>query len=254
MRPRPSRRMRRLAPGACAGRTAHTTACSATGGRFSRRRGGRGFTGELNEFPDRVLSRAVAVATLQRPKQLIGHTLERAGVAPVAFDVRDRVQALLDRDTRLRNRRFRAPDGLPMPPAHLIHKVVGHFDYELFYDGGVTRFAYLRDVLRRAGVEFEELGSVLDWGAAAGASCGTGVGWRAYRSTAVTTTHSWSAGAAARSRSPGCRPTGSLRRCRSRTTPSTSCTASRSSRIWMGRCSDLGSTSCAGSSDQAGTS
>jgi SAM-dependent methyltransferase len=105
---------------------------------------------------------------LSLTKRLVLHALERTGVAAVTLDVRDRARYLLDRDTRARNRAFQAPDGMPLPPARFVHKVVGHFDYEVFYDGGVTRFAYLHDVLERGHVEPSRLHAVLDWGCGCG--------------------------------------------------------------------------------------
>jgi SAM-dependent methyltransferase len=105
---------------------------------------------------------------LSLPKRLVLEVLEAAGVAATTLDIRDRARYLLDREARTRNRRFEAPDCLPLPPADYVHKVVGHFDYDVFYDGGVTRFAYLRDVLRHGHVELDDLRSVLDWGCGCG--------------------------------------------------------------------------------------
>ncbi len=105
---------------------------------------------------------------LSLSKRLVLQALERTGVAPMTLDLRDRARYFRDRETRTRNQCFNAPDGLPLPPAELVHKVVGHFDYSLFYDGGVTRFAYLCDVLTRGDVELGQLHTVLDWGCGCG--------------------------------------------------------------------------------------
>jgi hypothetical protein len=96
----------------------------------------------------------------------------------MVLDTRDRARHLLDRVTRDRNAGYEAPDGLPLPlpPAHLIHKVVGHFDSRVFYEGGETRFTYIQDVLGRGGVALDQLSSVLDWG------CGCGRVLRQWRS------------------------------------------------------------------------
>lgn len=101
-------------------------------------------------------------------KRLLLPVLERAGVAAQAVDANARVRHLRDRDARRRNGAFHAPDGLPMPPAHLVHKVVGHFDYEAFYEGGRTRHAYLWEILENGGGRPAELRAVLDWGCGCG--------------------------------------------------------------------------------------
>jgi SAM-dependent methyltransferase len=105
---------------------------------------------------------------LSPAKRTVLWALETAGVAPGVLEVRDRVRYALDRETRARNARFVAPDGLPLPPPHLVFKVVGHFDYQVFYEHGVTRLAYIRQVLGRGLVEFDELRTVLDWGCGCG--------------------------------------------------------------------------------------
>ena len=101
-------------------------------------------------------------------KRMLIQALESAGIAAQVVDARARARHLLDRETSRRNAAFSAPDGLPMPPAHLIYTVVGHFDYEVFYEGGRTRFAHLGNVLEQAGVQTEDLRSVLDWGCGCG--------------------------------------------------------------------------------------
>jgi len=108
-------------------------------------------------------------------KRVVLRALETAGVAPQLMDGRDRARYALDREARQRNARFTAPDGMPMPPAHLIHKVVGHFDYDVFYRGGETRFAYLQEVIRRGGASLQMPAAVLDWG------CGSGRVLRQWR-------------------------------------------------------------------------
>src|SRR5689334_17613517 len=102
--------------------------------------------------------------TLPIYKRAVLPLLDRVGVAAQAIDLNARARHLRDKDTRRRNAAFRAPDGLPMPPAHLVHAVVGHFDYELFYEGGRTRHAYLCDILEKGAGHPGELRSVLDWG------------------------------------------------------------------------------------------
>lgn len=104
--------------------------------------------------------------SLSRRLALLAFT--RAGVAPTALDMRDRARYIFDNETRGRNQRFTAPDGLPLPPPRLVYRVVGHFDYELFYYGGVTLFDLIRDMLEHAGVELDSLHAVLDWGCGCG--------------------------------------------------------------------------------------
>lgn len=94
------------------------------------------------------------------------------------LDLPARARHLADRTTIACNARFRragAPDGLPLPPAKLVHKVVGHFDLEVFYEGGRTRFDYLQSILTQGGVDVDALRDVLDWG------CGSGRVLRQWR-------------------------------------------------------------------------
>jgi len=105
---------------------------------------------------------------MPRHKRVLLQGLERAGVAPAVIDLRERAGYLRDVDARRRNAEFNAPDGLPLPPPRLVHKVVGHYDQRLFYEGGVNRFAYIRDMLKRADVDIASLAAVLDWGCGCG--------------------------------------------------------------------------------------
>jgi SAM-dependent methyltransferase len=110
----------------------------------------------------------MASLSMPRHKRILLKALERAGVAPVVIDLRERAGYLRDGDARRRNAEFRPPDGLPLPPPWLVHRVVGHYDQRVFYEGGVRRFAYIRDLLEEADVDIGSLGAVLDWGCGCG--------------------------------------------------------------------------------------
>jgi SAM-dependent methyltransferase len=68
------------------------------------------------------------------------------------------------RDSRSQN----GPDGLPLPPARLIHLVAGSEDSAWFLEGGRLAATSLRAILARQGVAPEDLRTILDFGCGAG--------------------------------------------------------------------------------------
>jgi SAM-dependent methyltransferase len=101
-------------------------------------------------------------------KRLVLDGLDRLGVTPTVIELRDRLNYRRDRATQERNAAFQAPDGLPLPPPQMVHKVVGHFDLEVFYEGGENRYRYIRQLLEQVGADPDAPGSVLDWGCGCG--------------------------------------------------------------------------------------
>lgn len=104
-------------------------------------------------------------------KQSVVAALDRFNLSAV---VRDRYNAArygLDVAQRVRNTRFRrqgAPDGLPLPPAHLVYLVSGQYDLELFCRIGVTGVQSIRQMLAQNGLAIEQFAHVLDFGCGCG--------------------------------------------------------------------------------------
>jgi SAM-dependent methyltransferase len=60
------------------------------------------------------------------------------------------------------------PDGLPLPPAQLIHLVAGSDDVAWFLEGGRLASTSMQAILNQQGVNIERLEAVLDFGSGAG--------------------------------------------------------------------------------------
>lgn len=68
-----------------------------------------------------------------------------------------------------RYRLFGSPDGLPIPPPHLIELVIGTTNLRLFFDSGHTQYhLLLRPLLEKHGLSFSSLKSILDFGCGCG--------------------------------------------------------------------------------------
>src|SRR5436190_10182380 len=61
-----------------------------------------------------------------------------------------------------------APDGLPLPPTKLIVLVAGTPEPEWFLESGALAARSIRGALRKAGVELERMGAILDFGCGCG--------------------------------------------------------------------------------------
>jgi SAM-dependent methyltransferase len=61
-----------------------------------------------------------------------------------------------------------APDGLPLPDRLLMVRVVGHADWQAFYESGEMHAAVFADVAAAVGRPLSEASTLLDWG------CGSG--------------------------------------------------------------------------------
>jgi SAM-dependent methyltransferase len=61
-----------------------------------------------------------------------------------------------------------APDGLPVPPPHLIVRVAGTPDAAWFLESGRLAAESIRDAVEHAGTAIEELDSILDFGCGCG--------------------------------------------------------------------------------------
>ncbi len=60
------------------------------------------------------------------------------------------------------------PDGLPVPPPHLVNLVAGHFDMAAFYQNGRLGADCIHDILKKNGIEMSRLFSILDFGCGCG--------------------------------------------------------------------------------------
>jgi hypothetical protein len=143
--------------------------------------------------------------------------------------------------TWMRGAEFSAPDGLPLPPPRLVHKVVGHYDRRLFYEGGVKRFAYIRDLLKGPTSISPRWARFWTGDADVAAYCAGGAACQVWTSRAATTTKTSSRGAAGGLRSHRSRAMGWPLPLRFQTTASPSPCVSK--RILTSRCRRRGSRS-----------
>jgi SAM-dependent methyltransferase len=99
------------------------------------------------------------------------HILGRAGLAPLAFRLRERWRSL-----KRGNRYATATDGFPLPPANLMVLVTGSANAAWYVEGGRLAVESTCRILDQAGVRPAGLRSILDFG------CGCGRVIRHWRS------------------------------------------------------------------------
>jgi len=98
-------------------------------------------------------------------------SLERLGVLATVDDARARLGYLRSTELRTKNRSLSAAatrDGYPLPPPELVYAVAGHFDVSAYIESGVDHARFIRERLRAAGVEIEQVGALLDFGCGCG--------------------------------------------------------------------------------------
>jgi SAM-dependent methyltransferase len=109
----------------------------------------------------------------------VREALSRSGLAPVAFSLYEGLMRA-NPVVAVSNRRFRstgAPDGLPIPPAHLRFLVAGTADIEWFLRGGMLGARTVRVAVARSAVPLDKGQAILDFG------CGCGRVTRYWRGT-----------------------------------------------------------------------
>lgn len=114
------------------------------------------------------LSRVPFVKPLKRALKPI---LDALGLSAWATDIRNRIGYLRRPRIRKQNRRFYkrgAPDGLPLPPAHLVYEVLGRFEVELYCEQSTTSAWWIQEFLRENELEISSFGSMLDFGCGCG--------------------------------------------------------------------------------------
>jgi SAM-dependent methyltransferase len=98
----------------------------------------------------------------------LGPVLEKLCLLSAGFRLYQRV-SLLNPRMYLRNRSYRvSPDGIPIPPAHLLAAVAGSADIFDFLDTGRRAAASIRDILQKNEIAVEDLQAVLDFGCGCG--------------------------------------------------------------------------------------
>lgn len=97
-------------------------------------------------------------------------TVVRLGLADAAFRVYGMASRLKPSSIVLnaRYRRRGAPDGLPLPPPHLIFLVAGTASISWFLRGGVLAAASIAEALGAQGVDIMEQRAILDFGCGCG--------------------------------------------------------------------------------------
>jgi SAM-dependent methyltransferase len=96
-------------------------------------------------------------------------TISKTGLAPIALSLYEAL-ARANPMVALSNLRFRAdgaPDGLPIPPAHLRFLVAGTVDVDWFLRGGALGMESIREVAGQTDA-FDETAAILDFGCGCG--------------------------------------------------------------------------------------
>lgn len=97
--------------------------------------------------------------------------LHALGLLEPARDTYNRLRYLFGFRVRRENAdylRAGPPDGLPVPPPHLIHLVGGSYSRKEFVENGRHGADCIRRILSRNGVAMESLGAILDFGCGCG--------------------------------------------------------------------------------------
>jgi len=97
--------------------------------------------------------------------------LDEIELAAFVYDARARLAYARDSSLRRANERLRTagtPDGLPLPPPHLVYLVAGHFNLAWYYESGATHAELLRERLRANGYEVGAFRALLDFGCGCG--------------------------------------------------------------------------------------
>jgi SAM-dependent methyltransferase len=98
-----------------------------------------------------------------RSRRVAQRALRRLGLTRMAFRALERYRGLSGRRGAISD-----SEGIPLPPAHLMVKVSGHADGELFLAGGKLGATVLRDTMARAGLSLQQLDAILDFGCGCG--------------------------------------------------------------------------------------
>jgi SAM-dependent methyltransferase len=99
----------------------------------------------------------------------IRNALDRLGLAPLAFRVRERWRGLKLTPTRLQSGRPAvASDGFPLPPAKLVVLVTGSPDTAWYTEGGRLGVESICRILGEAGAGTGDFRSILDFGCGCG--------------------------------------------------------------------------------------
>ena len=96
-------------------------------------------------------------------------SLER-GVLATVDDARARLGYLRSTELRTKNRSLgrRNPRWVSAAAPGLVYAVAGHFDVSAYIESGVDHARFIRERLRAAGVEIEQVGALLDFGCGCG--------------------------------------------------------------------------------------
>src|SRR6266566_3540762 len=100
-------------------------------------------------------------------KAVAGGIVERFDLHSAVYKTRARLKYLTSPGTRRHNAEFLergAPDGLPLPPPHMVFLVAGHFDLEIFYEASLFHAALIRSVLTKNGFDIAGFAAILDFG------------------------------------------------------------------------------------------
>jgi SAM-dependent methyltransferase len=104
-------------------------------------------------------------------KRLFIAVLNALGMYQAAHSLYRMARYGFDLRLRKKNRQWikrGAPDGLPVPPPHLVNLVAGHFDIDAFYRNGRVGADCIRAILQKNGIEMRRFLSILDFGCGCG--------------------------------------------------------------------------------------
>lgn len=106
-----------------------------------------------------------------KTKHSIIAILDTLHLHAIAYDFYRSITYLLDISLRRKNKKMQqqgVPDGLPLPPPHLVYAISASYDLEVFYAQSLQGATWIQDVLKKHDWDINNFKAILDFGCGCG--------------------------------------------------------------------------------------